>query len=162
MKINPNYLTLCKQYIIDCKNCNREEMKELNQTLISETISLELRDYEKAIMLAKKFKKMDLAEGYIKHVVFYQQNNCFSSYAEGAETFVENLRWKLIQNKQSKTKDLIFELIEKEFPEQQQIESVLKFVQEVGMIPFYKLNIQEHGEQEGIPKQDLLDLLETI
>ena len=162
MKINPNYLTLCKQYIIDCKNCNREEMKELNQTLISETISLELRDYEKAIMLAKKFKKMDLAEGYIKHVVFYQQNNCFSSYAEGAETFVENLRWKLIQNKQSKTKDLIFELIEKEFPEQQQIESVLKFVQEVGLIPFYKLNLQEHGEKEGIPKQDLVDLLETI
>ena len=54
------------------------------------------------------------------------------------------------------------ELIEKEFPEQKQIESIFKLVQEVGMIPFYKLNIQEHGEQEGIPKQDLLDLLETI
>jgi len=81
---------------------------------------------------------------------------------QSAEKFVDNLRWELIQNKQRKTRDLILELIEKEFPEQKQIESIFKLVQEVGMIPFYKLNIQEHGEQEGIPKQDLLDLLETI
>jgi hypothetical protein len=162
MKINPNYLALCKQYLLDSKNCNREEIKELNQTLISETISLEVGDYEKAIMLAKKFKKMDLAEGYIKHVVFYEQNNCFSSYAESAEKFVENLRWELIQNKQRKTKDLIFELIEKEFPEHQQIESVFKFVNEVGLIPFHKLNLQKSGEKVGIQEMDLLDLLHTI
>jgi len=160
MKINPNYLALSKQFLIDSKNCNREEIEELGATLGSEIFSLELRDYERAIMLAKKFNKIDLAEQYIKDQVFFEKNN-YSSLG-CVERFVDDLRWDLKRYKQYKTQNLIRELIEKEFPEFKEFESVCIFVRSVRQIPYQKLDIQKNGESVGIQKQDLLDLLGTI
>ena len=57
MKINPNYIALCKQFIIDTKTTRREETKKLHDELLEKIVLFEIADFDKAIKISRRYAK---------------------------------------------------------------------------------------------------------
>lgn len=164
MKINPNYLALIKQYLVDSQNCDRHTLEDLNNNLLRNIVSVEETDFAKAIFLAREFNKIDVLQDYLRAKDAFPESGELTRFK--AHRFLAELESNLTFKKQSKTIGLIKKHIEEEFPEKERLESIFSFVQAMCTMTFMKLSLKETADvfskQNGIPKKDLVDLLETI
>ena len=164
MKINPNYIALCKQFIIDTKTTRREETKKLHDELLEKIVLFEIADFDKAIKISRRYAKdQNLIQDLIEQRTLFL--NSGKAPKEGFR-FTDIIIDKLSRNKRYKTKDMIEMFFKEEFPEAEETATISRVVGNLVMVPFIRLNFEDSTTKLPLLKKsqrtDLKELLELL
>ena len=161
MKINPNYVSLCLEYLELAKDIwDRNEIQELQHSKLDNLISLEESDFDKGIQILKESKKLDECLSLMKAKEKFLNEESFKYWNAGY--FVGRLVNQATYHKRYETKNRMKEEIESKFPENEEIQKVKGFVDSVSVCPFQKINFREQAEKMGLPQEQIGALVELV
>lgn len=159
MKVNPDTISICLEYLEKTKQvCDREECKSISKDLMSNLYQLEEVDFDKAIKLLKKHKKVEEAFYMLKE----KENFINGESKLLPHYFIRSLKAKATFHKRWETKQEIETEIHNLFPEYQQIEETADFISYVNLTPFSKINLVEQAEKFGCGEEQVNALVELL
>lgn len=159
MKVNPDTISICLEYLEKTKQVfDREECKNINKELMSNLFYLEESDFDKAISLLKKHKKVEAAFKYLqeKDKFIKGESDLLPHY------FIRSLKEAATFHKRWETKKEIESEINSVFPEYELVEQTANFASSVSLLPFGKINLFQEAENFGAGEEQLNALVELL
>jgi len=159
MKINPNYVSICLEYLELTKDMwDREEIHNLQE--LDNLLSLEEEDFNKGIEILKESKKLEECLSLMKAKEKFLNGESYKYWTAG--NFVGRLTSQATYHKRYETKNRMTNEIESKFPENEEIQKVKRFIDEVSMCPFQKINFREQAEKMGLTEEQVGALVELV
>ena len=159
MKVNPDTISICLEYLEKTKQVfDREECKSISKDLMSNLYQLEEVDFDKAIKLLKKHKKVEEAFYMLKE----KENFINGESKLLPHYFIRSLKAKATFHKRWETKQEIEVEINNLFPEYKEVEETASLVSSVSMLPFGKINLFQEAKNYGAGEEQLNALVELL
>ena len=159
MKINPDTISICLEYLEKTKKVfDREECKSISKDLMCNLYQLEEVDFDKAISLLKKHKKVEAAFNMLKakEEFINGESDLLPHF------FIRRLKSAATFHKRWETKMEIETEIQNLFPEYQQIEETADFISYVNLTPFSKINLLEKAGRFGCNEEQVIALVDLL